>query len=78
MFSFININWRSKPLTAYEVILEYIRHTTRHSGGLKIEAVFDAHDYATKQKVTDEQWQGINIQGDAFHPEWNSTVRPQV
>jgi len=54
MFSFININWRAKPLIAYEVILEYIRHTTT-KGGLKIEAILDTHDYATKQKVTDEQ-----------------------
>jgi hypothetical protein len=28
MFSFININWRAKPLVAYEVMLELIRHTT--------------------------------------------------
>ena len=77
MFSFININWRAKPLITYEVILEYISHTMT-KGGLKIEAVLDTHDYATKQKVPDEQWQSINIQGDAFHPEWNYTIRPQV
>jgi transposase len=76
MFSFININWRAKPLVGYEVILEYIRHTTT-KGGLQIEAVLDTNDYATKKPVTDEQWQSINIHGDDFHPEWNYTIRPQ-
>jgi hypothetical protein len=77
MFSFININWRAKPLVAYEVILEYIRHTTT-KGGLEIEAVLDTNDYATKKQVTDEQFRSINIHGDEFHPEWNYTIRPQT
>ena len=32
MFSFITINWRAKPLTAYEVVLELIKHTTTKTG----------------------------------------------
>jgi len=76
MFSFININWRAKPLVAYEVMLEFIRHTTT-KGGLKIEAVLDANDYEIGQKITEEQMQSINIQGDTFHPEWNYCIRPQ-
>jgi hypothetical protein len=77
MFSFININWRATPLTAYEVILEYIRHTTT-KGGLKIEATLDTKEYATGKKISDEQIPEINITGDVFHPEWNYTIRPQV
>lgn len=77
MFSFININWRAKPLTAYEVVLEYIRHTTTKTG-LKIEAVLDTNDYETGKKVTDEQLSSINIQGDEFHPEWNYTIKPHA
>jgi hypothetical protein len=77
MFSFININWRAKPLEAYEVILEYIRHTTT-KGGLKIAAVLDTNEYETKKQVTDEQWRSINIEGDEFHPEWNYTIRSQT
>lgn len=77
MFSFININWRATPLVAYEVILEYIRHTTT-KGGLKIEAMLDTNDYETKKKITDAQMKTVNIRGDEFHPEWNYTIRPQV
>jgi hypothetical protein len=77
MFSFININWRAKPLTAYEVILEYIRHTTT-KGGLKIEAVLDTNDYETGKKMSDEQMQEVNLTSDAFHPEWNYTITPRM
>jgi hypothetical protein len=75
MFSFINMNWRARPLVAYEVMLELIRHTTTKTG-LQIDAVLDEHEYETKKKITDEQLQSINIQGDTFHPEWNYTIRP--
>jgi hypothetical protein len=76
MFSFININWRAKPLLAYQVILEYIRHTTT-KGGLSIEAVLDTHEYQTGNKISDEHMQEINLTGDAFHPEWNYTLTPR-
>jgi Rhodopirellula transposase DDE domain len=76
MFSFITINWRAKPLTAYEVVLELIRHTTTKTG-LKIEAVLDENIYETGKKVTDDQMQHLTLEGDAFHPEWNYSIRPQ-
>lgn len=75
MFSFINLNWRARPLVAYEVILELIRHTTTKTG-LTIQAILDEHEYETGKKITDEQMRRVDIQGDAFHPEWNYTIRP--
>lgn len=75
MFSFITINWRAKPLTAYEVVLELIRHTTTKTG-LKIDAVLDENHYDTGKTITDEQMQTITMQGDEFHPEWNYTIKP--
>ena len=75
MFCFINSNWRARPLVAYEVILELIRHTTTKTG-LKIQAILDEHEYETGKKITDEQMRCVDIQGDAFHPEWNYTIRP--
>jgi Rhodopirellula transposase DDE domain len=75
MFSFININWRAMPLTAYEVVLEYIRHTTTKSG-LHIEAMLDTNDYETGKKVTNEQLDSIHITRDEFHGEWNYTITP--
>jgi transposase len=77
MFSFITINWRAKPLTAYEVVLELIRHTTTKTG-LQIEAMLDENHYETGKKITDAQMKQLHIQGDAFHPEWNYTIKPQM
>jgi len=77
MFSFITINWRARPLTAYEVVLECIRHTTTKTG-LKIQAVMDENTYETGKKITDEQIAEINIQKDEFHPEWNYTIAPNI
>lgn len=76
MFSFITINWRARPLIAYEVILELIRHTTTKTG-LRIEAVLDENTYETGRKITDEQISQLDIQRDEFHPEWNYFIKPQ-
>src|SRR3989440_5014101 len=75
MFSFINMNWRARPLVAYEVILELIRHTSTKTGR-QIEAILDEHEYETGKKINDEQMWRVDIQGDAFHPQWNYTIRP--
>ena len=77
LFSFININWRAKPLVAYEVILELIRHTTTKTG-LKVEAVLDTNEYETGRKISDEMMKTVNIEGDEFHSEWNYTIKPQA
>jgi hypothetical protein len=77
MFSFISINWRAKPLIAYEVILELIRHTTTKTG-LQINAVLDENHYETGKKITVKQIQQLTIQGDEFHPEWNYSIKPNI
>jgi hypothetical protein len=37
--------------------------------------------YATYEKgikVSDAEMKTLDIQGDAFHPEWNYTIRPRL
>lgn len=46
LFSFILINWRAKPLTSLEVVLELISHTTTQQG-LTVIAVKDTQTYPT-------------------------------
>ena len=53
LFSFISLNWRGRPLTSYEVILDLIASTTT-STGLKVYARLDPTVY-TKVKVTKDQ-----------------------
>ncbi|MCX6020316.1 MAG: ISAzo13 family transposase [Chloroflexi bacterium] len=77
LFSFISINWRAKPLTSLETIIELLNHTTTNEG-LTVTAVVDHHSYPLGVKVTDEEMAQLNIQRDAFHPEWNYTIFPQT
>lgn len=76
LFSFISINWRGKPLTSLETIIELLSHTTTKQG-LTVTAMIDQNIYPTGTKVSDEEMSRLNIQRDEFHPEWNYTIRPQ-
>ncbi len=76
LFSFISINWRAQPLTSLEVVLELISHTTT-TEGLTVTAVKDSQTYPTGLKVTDEELAALNLFRDAFHGEWNYTIKPQ-
>jgi hypothetical protein len=76
LFSFISINWRAKPLTSLEVVLELISHTTTNEG-LVVTAVKDSQAYPTGLKVTDEDLAALNLFKDSFHGEWNYTIKPQ-
>ncbi|MEI6133319.1 MAG: ISAzo13 family transposase [Bacillota bacterium] len=75
LFSFISINWRAKPLTSLETIIELISHTTTKEG-LVVKAIVDKNIYPTKIKVTDKEMSQLNIQRDIFHPEWNYIIKP--
>jgi hypothetical protein len=76
LFSFISINWRAKPLTSLEVVLELISHTTTNEG-LTVRAVKDSQTYPTGLKVTDEELEALHLFRDPFHGEWNYIIKPQ-
>jgi hypothetical protein len=77
LFSYISINWRAKPLTDYQVVIDLIAATTT-STGLKVYAHLDTNTYQTKLKVTDAEINAVNITRDSFHGEWNYTIHPKV
>ena len=76
LFSYISINWRGKPLTSFETVIELISHTTTKQG-LTVTAVKDSHIYPTGIKVSDEDMAALNIMREPFHGDWNYTIRPQ-
>lgn len=76
LFSFISMNWRAKPLTSLETIIELLNHTTTQEG-LTVQAVLDQHRYPTKVRVSDQEMNSLNLIRDAFHGEWNYTIKPQ-
>ena len=75
LFSFISINWKGRPLTSYQVIINLIA-STRTQTGLKVYAVLDDRPYQLKRKVTDKQMEALQIEPHEFHGEWNYTFIP--
>jgi hypothetical protein len=76
LFSYISINWRGKPLTSFETVIELISHTTTKQG-LTVTAVKDSNSYPTGIKVSDEDLATLNITRELFHGDWNYTIQPQ-
>ena len=77
LVSFISLNWRAKPLTSLEVILELLSQTTTKEG-LTVTALKDSNTYPTGIKVSDAELAALNIMRDSFHGEWNYTIKPQL
>jgi hypothetical protein len=76
MFCHITQNWRGRPLTSLEVVVNLIAHTTTKQG-LTINAALDSDEYPTGIKVTKEQMDSLNITRDDFHGEWNYSFKPR-
>jgi len=68
LFSFITMNWRGRPLTSYQVIVNLIAHTTTKAG-LVVRAAIDTNHYETGIVVSDEEMGRINITPAKFHGE---------
>jgi hypothetical protein len=77
LFSYISLNWRARPLTSLETVIELISHTTTKDG-LTVAAVKDENIYPTGKKVTDKELATFCIIKNPFHGEWNYKVKPQV
>jgi hypothetical protein len=70
------MNWRGKPLTSHEVIVNLIANTTTRQG-LEIQAELDTNTYAKGIKVTDTELNNINLIKADFHGEWNYSILPK-
>jgi hypothetical protein len=77
MFCHISQNWRSRPLTSRQVVINLINHTQTKQG-LRIRAKLDKHHYKIKIKVTNEEFRAISIERDSFHGEWNYRIKPRT
>ena len=73
LFSFISMNWRGRPLTDYQVVVETIAATTTETG-LTVAAVLDTNTYPTGVRVSDAQMKAVPVQRYAFHGEWNYII----
>ena len=75
MFSFINMNWKGKPLENYESILK-LTSETKTKGGLKIESRLDTKKYEKGKKITKEDFDNLSIEFKNKFPLWNYTIKP--
>ncbi len=76
LFSHITLNWRGKPLTSYEVIVNLIAATTT-TKGLKVKCMLDENEYPKGIKIKKEEVEVLEIIHDEFHGEWNYTFKPR-
>jgi len=71
LFSAITSNWRGRPLTSHEVIIELIGATTTRTG-LTVHAEADNNSYPHGIKLSDAQMLAIKPQFK--HDKWLFTV----
>ncbi len=76
LFSHITLNWRGRPLTSHDVVVQTIAATrTRH--GLTVQATLDTGDYPTGVAVSKERFAELPLEPHATHGTWNYTLHPR-
>jgi transposase len=79
LFSHISMNWRGRPLTSHEVIVQTIAATTTRAG-LSVHAELDTSHYPTGLTIPDSTMKALSESGTLtrheWHPEWNYSLKP--
>jgi len=80
LFSHISTNWRGRPLTSHEVIVNAIAATTTRTG-LTVHAELDPGIYPKGTKIPDREIKALETNGvltrHAWHGKWNYTLNPE-
>jgi hypothetical protein len=76
LFAHITMNWRGRPLTSHEVIIQTIAATTTRAG-LTIHAELDPGTYPTGVPVTSDDMDTLAITRHHWHPDWNYCLHPR-
>ena len=77
LFAHITMNWKAKPLTSIQVVLDLIG-ATKTAKGLRVKAKLDNKTYDKGIIITDEELKSINIVRNEFHGEWNYSITPKL
>lgn len=78
LFSAITNNWRGRPLSSHEVVVQTIAATSTTTG-LRVRAALDENTYPTGIKVTDQEFTVIerdHLRRHDYHGEWNYAILP--
>ena len=77
LFAHITMNWKAKPLTSIQVVVDLIG-ATKTAKGLRVKAKLDNKTYEKGIIITDEELKSINIVRNEFHGEWNYSIMPKL
>jgi transposase len=77
VFCHITRTWRGEPLESYEVVVSLIG-TTHTTTGLEVHATLDESDYQKGIKISDADFNTINITPCKFHGDWNYIIKPRT
>jgi Rhodopirellula transposase DDE domain len=75
LFSQITLNWRGRPLTTHQVIVDLISNTATTTG-LTVHCILDTGRYPTGLRYARKDVDALPITRHDFHGEWNYTIRP--
>ena len=75
LFSHITHNWRARPLTSHEVVVNTIAATTTRTG-LRVHAELDTATYPLGVAISDEQMADLPLRRHTWHGDWNYTLDP--
>nr|WTB28905.1 ISAzo13 family transposase [Streptomyces sp. NBC_00830]WTB30192.1 ISAzo13 family transposase [Streptomyces sp. NBC_00830]WTB31052.1 ISAzo13 family transposase [Streptomyces sp. NBC_00830]WTB31926.1 ISAzo13 family transposase [Streptomyces sp. NBC_00830]WTB34203.1 ISAzo13 family transposase [Streptomyces sp. NBC_00830] len=76
LFAHITMNWRGRPLTSHNVIVQSIAATTTRTG-LSVHAELDTAAYETGIRIGDRQMDALPLSRHDWHGDWNYTLRPE-
>ncbi len=77
LFSAISMNWRGRPLTSHEVIVQTIAATTTRTG-LTVRAQLDTGSCPAGVKISDQEMAALPITRHDFHGDWNYCLHPDT
>jgi hypothetical protein len=75
LFCHITQNWRARPLTSYEVVVNLIAHTTTKTG-LKVQSELDKREYLLAKKPSKNEMAAILLRRHQVNEEWNYSISP--
>jgi hypothetical protein len=76
LFCHITQNWRGKPLTSFETVVNLIGRT-RTSKGLRVKARLDKNKYPTGLEIPKAEMQRLALRTNEFHGDWNYQLEPR-
>ena len=77
LFSHITMNWRARPLTSIQLVVDLIA-STKTTKGLKVKSKLDKAVYEKGIKISDENLGRIKMNKSDFHGEWNYSILPNI